>query len=196
MTTTSNYLHFQSKPEVVPKPRAALPGVLPRPSTSAPSPVGLPNTPAQPEPLLTAPQMPETPRSSRVEEKQQQQIQHEEPQQLDSNPDLNAVTVQPDQQQFMYSVTDEQGRTQQFMMLCPKDMDQNLLIQTLVKQIQNDPSTRGGGKKTIKITQQKGAIQKITGLPPGSRVVSQTITHSNQKTAAGNSGIAFALTMF
>lgn len=81
----------------------------------------------------------------------------------------------------MYSVTDENGKSQQYMMLCPKDMDQNLLIQTLVKQIQSDPATKGGGKKTIKITQQKGALQKITGLPPGSRVVSQTITHSNQK---------------
>ncbi len=78
----------------------------------------------------------------------------------------------------MYSVTDEAGKTQQYMMLCPKDMDQNVLIQTLVKQIQSDPATKGSGKKTIKITQQKGALQKITGLPPGSRVVSQTVTHS------------------
>ncbi len=98
-------------------------------------------------------------------------------------PTASSVQVGPDQQQVLYSVTDESGKTQQFMMLCPKDMDQNLLIQTLVKQIQSDPSTKGG-RKTIKITQQKGALQKITGLPPGSRVVSQTIEHSNslQKT--------------
>ena len=72
----------------------------------------------------------------------------------------------PDQQQVLYSVTGEDGKTQQYMMLCPRDMDQNLLIQTLVKQVSSDPALKGG-KKTIKITQQKGASQKITGLPPG-----------------------------
>ena len=86
------------------------------------------------------------------------------------------VQVGPDQQQVLYSVTGEDGVTQQYMMLCPKDMDQNVLIQTLVKQISSDPATKGG-KKTIKITQQKGAVQKITGLPPGSRVVSQTVNN-------------------
>ena len=35
------------------------------------------------------------------------------------------------------------------MMLCPKEMDQNALIQTLVKQISADPTAKG--KKTIRI---------------------------------------------
>ena len=38
-------------------------------------------------------------------------------------------------------------------MLCPKDMDQNTLITTLVRQISADPSNKG--KKTIRITQHK-----------------------------------------
>ena len=59
----------------------------------------------------------------------------------------------------MYTVTGEDGQTQQYMMVCPKDMDQQTLIQTLVKQISSDPATKGG-KKTIRITQQKGAIKK------------------------------------
>jgi hypothetical protein len=55
-----------------------------------------------------------------------------------------------------YSVTGEDGKTQQYMMLCPKDMDQNTLIQTLVRQISSDPTSRG--KKTIRITQQKKPV--------------------------------------
>lgn len=61
-----------------------------------------------------------------------------------------------DQQQVFYSVTGEDGKTQQYMMLCPKDMDQNTLIQTLVRQISSDPTSRG--KKTIRITQQKKSV--------------------------------------
>ena len=48
-----------------------------------------------------------------------------------------------------FSVTYEDGKTQQFMMLCPKEMSQNDLIQTLVKQISADPAAKG--KKTIRI---------------------------------------------
>ena len=36
-------------------------------------------------------------------------------------------------------------------MLCPKDMDQEVLIQTLVNQIKSDPSTKKGEHKTIQI---------------------------------------------
>ena len=48
-----------------------------------------------------------------------------------------------------FLVTYEDGKTQQYMMLCPKEMDQNALIQTLVKQISADPTAKG--KKTIRI---------------------------------------------
>ena len=80
-----------------------------------------------------------------------------------TSPSKQVVTVGPDQQQVLYTVTGEDGKTQQYMMLCPKDMDQNVLIQTLVKQISSDPATKGG-KKTIRITQQRGAVNKIGGL--------------------------------
>ena len=65
------------------------------------------------------------------------------------------ITVGPDQQQVFYTVSGEDGKTQQYMMLCPKDMDQNTLIQTLVRQITADPSNKG--KKTIRITQHRSA---------------------------------------
>ena len=71
----------------------------------------------------------------------------------------SSITVGPDQQQVFYSVTYEDGKTQQYMMLCPKEMDQNALIQTLVKQISADPSAKG--KKTIRI--QKPAGNKVSG---------------------------------
>ncbi|TRY76407.1 hypothetical protein TCAL_00036 [Tigriopus californicus] len=77
--------------------------------------------------------------------------------------DKQVMPVGPDQQQVMYTVTGEDGNSQQYMMLCPKDMDQNLLIQTLVKQISSDPATKGG-KKTIRITQQRGAMNKLGGM--------------------------------
>ena len=49
----------------------------------------------------------------------------------------------------LITVTYEDGKTQQYMMLCPKEMDQNALIQTLVKQLSADPTAKG--KKTIRI---------------------------------------------
>ena len=67
----------------------------------------------------------------------------------------NTITVGPDQQQVFYTVSGEDGKTQQYMMLCPKDMDQNTLITTLVRQISADPTNKG--KKTIRITQHKSA---------------------------------------
>ena len=69
------------------------------------------------------------------------------------------IQVDPDKQHVMYSVTGEDGQTQQYTMVCPKDMDQNTLIETIVKQISSDPATKGK-KKTIRITQQKGANKK------------------------------------
>ena len=67
----------------------------------------------------------------------------------------NTITVRPDQQQVFYTVSGEDGKTQQYMMLCPKDMDQNTLITTLVRQTSADPTNKG--KKTIRITQQKSS---------------------------------------
>lgn len=45
------------------------------------------------------------------------------------------------------------------MMLCPKEMDQTTLIQTLVRQITSDPSSRG--RKTIRITQTKKTVSRV-----------------------------------
>ena len=61
----------------------------------------------------------------------------------------------PNQQQVFYTVSSEDGKTQQYMMLCPKDIDQNTLITTLVRQISADPTNKG--KKTIRIIQHKSA---------------------------------------
>ena len=74
-------------------------------------------------------------------------------QQIAPNSATNTITVGPDQQQVFYTVSGEDGKTQQYMMLCPKDMDQNTLITTLVRQISADPTNKG--KKTIRITQHK-----------------------------------------
>ena len=63
--------------------------------------------------------------------------------------------MRSDQQQVFYTVSSEDGKTQQYMMLCPKNIDQNTLITTLVRQISADPTNKG--KKTIRITQQKSS---------------------------------------
>jgi len=76
----------------------------------------------------------------------------------------NTITVGPDQQQVFYTVSGEDGKTQQYMMLCPKDMDQNTLITTLVRQISADPTNKG--KKTIRITQHKSAPGAAGGANP------------------------------
>ena len=61
----------------------------------------------------------------------------------------------PDQQQVFYTVTSEDGKTQHYMMLCSKDIDQNTVITALVRRISADPTNKG--KKTIRITQHKSA---------------------------------------
>ena len=112
-------------------------------------------------------------------QQQQQQIiqQHHQPQQQQivqpqqsqvSN--STTITVGPDQQQVFYTVSGEDGKTQQYMMLCPKDMDQNTLIQTLVRQITADPSNKG--KKTIRITQHRSA-SAADGQPAAAAVQQQ-----------------------
>ena len=58
----------------------------------------------------------------------------------------------PDQCQLFYTVSGENGYSQQFMMLCPKSMDQNEIVRTVVREASADPAIRG--KKTIRITQQ------------------------------------------
>ena len=58
----------------------------------------------------------------------------------------------PDQCQVFYTVSGENGYSQQFMMLCPKSMDQNEIVSTLVRWTSANPAIRG--KKTIRITQQ------------------------------------------
>ena len=79
---------------------------------------------------------------------QQQQIVQPQQSQVSNS---TTITVGPDQQQVFYTVSGEDGKTQQYMMLCPNDIDQITLIQTLVRQMNADPSIKG--KKTIRITQ-------------------------------------------
>ena len=63
-----------------------------------------------------------------------------------------------DQCQVFYTVRGENGYYQQFMMLCPKSMDQNEIVSTLIRSASTstwasaNPAIRG--KKTIRITQQ------------------------------------------
>merc|ERR1712080_59726 len=71
----------------------------------------------------------------------------------------NTIKPGPDQQQVFYTVTGEDGISQQYMMLCPKEMDQSTLITTLVRQISEDP-TYMNGKKTIRITQHKQQLAR------------------------------------
>ena len=62
-----------------------------------------------------------------------------------------------------YTVTSENGYTQTYMMICSKSLDQNTLINTLIKNISSDPNHKG--KKTIKITQHKYGAKKATKQP-------------------------------
>uniref|UniRef100_A0A0K2TX20 Uncharacterized protein n=1 Tax=Lepeophtheirus salmonis TaxID=72036 RepID=A0A0K2TX20_LEPSM len=114
-----------------------------------------PHIPQDIKPILTpsapvAPPVKKVSSSNLVTDQQQQQLQQRY---TTSTGSQQVVQVGPDQQQVMYSVTSEDGKTQQYMMLCPKDMDQQTLIRTLVKQITSDPNNRG--RKTIRITKQK-----------------------------------------
>ena len=55
-------------------------------------------------------------------------------------------------------MTSENGYTQTYMMICSKSLDQNTLINTLIKNISSDPNHKG--KKTIKITKKEIKISK------------------------------------
>jgi hypothetical protein len=106
----------------------------------------------------------------------------------------NTITVGPDQQQVFYTVSGEDGKTQQYMMLCPKDMDQNTLITTLVRQISADPTNKG--KKTIRITQHKStpavaeqpksAPAPARGAGRGKNSATSTPKTSRQSLPSGN----------
>ena len=74
------------------------------------------------------------------------------------------MQIGPDQQKVTYTVTSENGYSQTYMMICSKTLDQNTLINTLIKNISNDPNHKG--KKTIKITQHKYGAKK-TGAKAG-----------------------------
>ena len=64
----------------------------------------------------------------------------------------------PDQCQVFYTVSGENCYSQQFMMLCPKSMDQNEIVSTVIREASAsswasaNPAIRG--KKTVRITQQ------------------------------------------
>ena len=123
-------------------PRESPPTIIPKTIKSRI--VASPSTPTQQIQPAPAPQVPQQPVQQQQPQQQPQQQQQQQ-----------TITVGPDQQQVFYTVSGEDGKTQQYMMLCPKDMDQNTLIQTLVRQITADPSNKG--KKTIRITQHRSA---------------------------------------
>jgi len=68
------------------------------------------------------------------------------------------MQIGPDQQKVTYTVTSENGYSQTYVMMSPKSLDQNTLINTLIKNISSDPNHKG--KKTIKITQHKYGAKK------------------------------------
>merc|ERR1719186_803999 len=98
------------------------------------------------------------------------------------------MQIGPDQQKVTYTVTSENGYSQTYMMICSKSLDQNTLINTLIKNISNDPNHKG--KKTIKITQhkygakkqQKQAQQKSYGQQRQNLVPSQIVQQARQPT--------------
>ena len=53
------------------------------------------------------------------------------------------MQIGPDQQKVTYTVTSENGYSQTYMMICSKTLDQNTLINTLIKNISNDPNHQG-----------------------------------------------------
>merc|ERR1719295_2082348 len=53
------------------------------------------------------------------------------------------MQIGPDQQKVTYTVTSENGYSQTYMMICSKSLDQNTLINTLIKNISNDPNHKG-----------------------------------------------------
>ena len=98
------------------------------------------------------------------------------------------MQIGPDQQKVTYTVTSENGYSQTYMMICSKSLDQNTLINTLIKNISNDPNHKG--KKTIKITQhkygakkqQKQPQQKSYGQQRQNLVPSQVVQQTRQQT--------------
>eukprot|EP00090_Calanus_glacialis_P025693 TRINITY_DN40276_c0_g1_i2.p1 TRINITY_DN40276_c0_g1~~TRINITY_DN40276_c0_g1_i2.p1 ORF type:complete len:2550 (+),score=803.50 TRINITY_DN40276_c0_g1_i2:1143-7652(+) len=98
------------------------------------------------------------------------------------------MQIGPDQQKVTYTVTSENGYSQTYMMICSKSLDQNTLINTLIKNISNDPNHKG--KKTIKITQhkygakkqQKQPQQKSYGQQRQNLVPSQIVQQARQPT--------------
>ena len=73
------------------------------------------------------------------------------------------MNIGPDQQKVTYTVTSENGYSQTYVMICSKSLDQNTLINTLIKNISNDPNHKG--KKTIKITQHKYGAKSVPKKP-------------------------------
>eukprot|EP00092_Neocalanus_flemingeri_P090714 GFUD01114902.1.p1 GENE.GFUD01114902.1~~GFUD01114902.1.p1 ORF type:complete len:2510 (+),score=681.34 GFUD01114902.1:132-7661(+) len=98
------------------------------------------------------------------------------------------MQIGPDQQKVTYTVTSENGYSQTYMMICSKSLDQNTLINTLIKNISNDPNHKG--KKTIKITQhkygakkqQKQTQQKSYGQQRQNLMPSQVVQQTRQPT--------------
>ena len=95
------------------------------------------------------------------------------------------MQIGPDQQKVTYTVTSENGYSQTYMMICSKSLDQNTLINTLIKNISSDPNHKG--KKTIKITQHKYGAKK-TGKAGGARAGYSGAGRQALAPAAGRGG--------
>jgi len=78
---------------------------------------------------------------------------------INSMADSAAVGLSDDQQKVTYTVTGENGYSQTYMMICSKTLDQNTLVNTLIKNISNNPNYEG--RKTVKITQYKNCAKKL-----------------------------------
>jgi len=83
------------------------------------------------------------------------------------------MNIGPDQQKVTYTVTSENGYSQTYVMICSKSLDQNTLINTLIKNISNDPNHKG--KKTIKITQHKYGAKTVPKKPQPATPTSQSM---------------------
>jgi len=111
--------------------------------------------------------------------RQTQQVVQRKPVQKLQKRGSSEVSIGPDQQKVTYTVTSENGYSQTYMMICSKTLDQNTLINTLIKNISNDPNHKG--KKTIKITQHKYGTKKKTQQKPLPRTTPQTTPVQQQQ---------------
>jgi len=71
---------------------------------------------------------------------------------------LTKEKIGADQQKVTYKVSSDDGYSQTYVMICSKSLDQNTLINKLIKPISSDLKDKG--KMTIKITKHKYGVKK------------------------------------